>query len=193
MSYKWLTGTLIGLFFVLAGSDSVYSQSERKAQQNDQEQQGEKDQDVDDQDENELGKVQRATLNNPPTESGPRRTRRAPSARNAPRAGVRGGNGETQTATDRQGRRTITMRVNEQAGILVEVAIDYGPNDKDELIRKHPDLSDYVELFPQQVGEHQVELSIKIRSQYRAKTPEELKAKHPNAFNLMRRYYKNKR
>lgn len=179
MSYKWSVGVVVGLLFTLAVSNGVFAQSEDKPQQEETS-------------EGEDPVLVRAKHQAKLSIGGSRSPRNS-----APRIGGAGKNrqlkdgGETQTVTDRQGRRTIIMRVNQQQGVLVEVAIDYGPENKAELIRKHPELADYVELFPQQVGEHQVELSLKIRSQYRAQSPEELKTKHPNAFNLLRRYYKN--
>lgn len=196
MLCKLLTGTVVGLLFLLAGPDCAFSQSESKDRQQDQKQLGEEEEQEKDDDDlgiEGLSKAKQRSMMDLGAGAGRR------PGNNAPRAGTRGtrrsssGDGETQTVKDRQGRRTIVMRVDEKDGILVEVAVDYGPNDKAELIRKHPELGDYVELFPKQVGEHQIELSMKIRSQYRARTSDELQEKYPDAFNLMRRYYKKKR
>ena len=117
-----------------------------------------------------------------------------------PRAGEQGSasrvrrgqkpDGKTQTVSDRQGRRTINMRQNPKEGIFVEIVMNYGPDDKAELIRNHPKLADYVELFPQQLDQSSIELNLTIRTKYRANTPEELKTKNQNAFNLFRKYYK---
>ena len=57
---------------------------------------------------------------------------------------------------------------------------------------KRPELVDFVELFPKQVDNHQIELNLAIKSVFKARTPELLKTRHPEAFNIYRRYHKNR-
>lgn len=69
-------------------------------------------------------------------------------------------------------------------GIVVEVMRHYGPNDMDKLKQNHPDLADYVEMFPKQSGVHQIALNLDIQSVYRAANVQELQRKYPEAYHL---------
>ena len=94
------------------------------------------------------------------------------------------------TVTDRQGRRSIKIIHNDEIGIYIEVVNTYGPEDTKQLIERHPELADYIELFPKQIGDNEIGLNISVKSKYAANTVEELQKNHAAGFNLYRRYYK---
>ncbi len=93
-----------------------------------------------------------------------------------------------KTTKSSDSTRDITITEDPPAGIVVEVTRHYGPDDIDLLKRRHPELVDYVELFPKQSGPHEIQLNLAIKSVYRAADLEQLKNRHPEAFSLYRRH-----
>lgn len=92
------------------------------------------------------------------------------------------------TTTVRDANRDIKIMEDQQSGIVVEVTRNYGPQDLVALRKKHPDLVDFVEMFPDRVGNHEIELNLAIKTVYRSANLAELKKRHPEAFNIYRRY-----
>ncbi len=86
--------------------------------------------------------------------------------------------------------RDIQIVEDPRTGIIVTLVRRYGPQDEARLKSRHPELADYVEMFPREIGDHQVELNLTITSTFRARTSAQLQTKHPEAFNLYRRYRK---
>lgn len=129
---------------------------------------------------------------------------RTPAAPTAPSAGssTRGGPAEsssqsglnvsyldgTRTVRVKDAGRWITISEHEQRGIVVEITRSYTPKNHAELKRKLPDLKDYVEQFPTEVGDHEIQLSINVVSKYTAINAEELRIKNKRIFNLYQRY-----
>ena len=98
-----------------------------------------------------------------------------------------------QIRNDR-GVRTIEMFEDKaKKQIYVEVTERYDPANHARLIRKHPQLEDYLNLFPRQIGSTQIEMVLNLKSRYQAKDREELKTNHPTAYNLFKRFYKEQK
>lgn len=97
-------------------------------------------------------------------------------------------NGMT-TTTARDANRDIKIMEDLKSGIVIEVTRNYGPQDFDALKKMHPELVDYVEMFPDRVDNHEIELNLAIKTVYRSRTLAELKKRHPEAFNIYRRYH----
>ena len=92
------------------------------------------------------------------------------------------------TTTARDANREIKITEDGKSGILVEVTRNYGPQDLAALGKKHPELVDFVEMFPDRVDNHEIELNLAIKTVYRSPNLAELKKRHPEAFNIYRRY-----
>ncbi len=93
------------------------------------------------------------------------------------------------TTTARDANRDIKIMEGLKTGIVIEVTRNYGPEDLAALGKMHPDLVDYVEMFPDQVDNHEIELNLAIKTVYHSPTLAELKKRHPEAFNIYRRYH----
>jgi hypothetical protein len=88
--------------------------------------------------------------------------------------------------------RDIRIVEDPRSGVTVTIVRHYGPQDLDRLKNRLPELTDYIEMFPREMGDHQIELNLTIKSSFQARTAAELKVQHPEAFNLYRRYRKNR-
>lgn len=97
--------------------------------------------------------------------------------------------GEAQVFEDLGGRRSIEI-LHDEKMVKVTIKMTYGPDDSNLVTQRFPELSDYIELFPKQIDDNSIELSLAIRSVHSAKNLDELKKNHPKAFNLYRRYYR---
>ena len=93
-----------------------------------------------------------------------------------------------KSVTDINGKRTVSF---EKSGARIAVVVKrrYSPEDYGSLIERHPELADYIEMFPKKINGSEIEMSFSITTKYEAKNLEELKEKHPTAFGLHRRYF----
>lgn len=94
------------------------------------------------------------------------------------------------TRSDSQGRRSISISHLAESGIVVQVTERFGPGEFPRLIKKYPELGDYVQLFPDRVGSSRIELNLNINTVYRAHSLKELKKKSDEAYSLYQRYYR---
>lgn len=94
-----------------------------------------------------------------------------------------------KSVTDTNGKRTVTFD-KLPSGVMVSVARLYDPEDHANLIGKHPELSDYIEMFPKEIDGSQITMAFSITTKYQAKNLVELKEKHPDAYDLYQRYFK---
>ena len=70
----------------------------------------------------------------------------------------------------------------------MEVTRNYGPRQMNQLKSKLPELGEYIDMFPSEVGSDQVSLSIELTSKYNARTPQELADKDKGIYNIYQRY-----
>ena len=93
-----------------------------------------------------------------------------------------------KSVTDLNGKRTVSF---EKSGARLAVVVKrrYSPEDYGSLIERHPELADYIEMFPKKINGSEIEMSFSITTKYEARNLEELKEKHPTAFSLHRRYF----
>lgn len=114
------------------------------------------------------------------------------------RLDVRGGAtgfSRSVSVTNENGVKTTQMIENGEkyivresdAGIEVEFAQAYGPNDLDKLKEKHPDLHMHVTSFPKTTGNSAVELTVSVKEKVSAKDESELKEKSPEAFAVFKK------
>lgn len=94
------------------------------------------------------------------------------------------------TRSDLQGKRRVSIWHTAETGIVVEIVRRYGPTDLPQLLNRHPELADFVHLFPDRVGHSQIDLNLDLKTIYRAQTLEELRASNEEAFSLYQRYYR---
>lgn len=130
-----------------------------------------------------------------------------------PRPGIRGaiidgagmtfsssGGGLSIQSTTRDGVRTIKANDN---GKKTEIVIDaegfitvkhtrqYGPDDMEQLEKTHPDLIMHLQAIPKESGNHKVEVSLNITTDYDAENEADLKERHPEIFELYEKYTKS--
>ena len=82
------------------------------------------------------------------------------------------------TTSARDANREIKIMEGLKTGIVIEVTRNYGPQDLAALGKMHPDLVDYVEMFPDRIDNHEIELNLAIKTVYRSPTLAELKKRH---------------
>ena len=93
------------------------------------------------------------------------------------------------SVTDQDGKRTVQIK-RENGRILIVVTRRYGPDEHALLAKKHPELADYIELFPKQIDDGEIGLTLEIKKKYEARSEAELEKKHPEIYQLFRRYRK---
>ena len=95
-----------------------------------------------------------------------------------------------KSITDQNGKRTVSFQ-KVGGKLVVSITRRYDSADIQQLRTRHPELSEYVEMFPQEIDDGRVELMLAITSKYEARNEEELKKKSNEAFNVYRRYFNN--
>lgn len=95
-----------------------------------------------------------------------------------------------RTIKVKDGNRGITITEDPYRGITVEVKRKFTPNKHGELKQKLPDLAEYIEMFPNQLDSHRVELTVDVVSTYKGQTEEDLQKQNMGAYNIYRRYSK---
>jgi len=98
---------------------------------------------------------------------------------------VRGGV-RTSSRVDRD--RNVTIVEDPERGIVVEVTQHFDSTRMQQLKDQHPELRDYIDLFPTQIDDQQIELSISLKKRFEARNAQELKTKSLFAFSLYRRH-----
>ena len=84
--------------------------------------------------------------------------------------------------------RTIKIVEDPQNGIYVEIKKQYGPKELASLKNRMPDLGEYIDLFPQQLNNNDIELSIGVTSKFTAANAEDLQQQDQGAYNIYRRF-----
>ena len=97
------------------------------------------------------------------------------------RAGVR-------RTTLMDGGRQVTIVENPKRGIEMQIVRYYSASQLQELTAKYPELRDYVELFPQQIEDQEIELTLALKEKVKARTLESLKRKNKAAFEIYQRH-----
>jgi hypothetical protein len=87
-----------------------------------------------------------------------------------------------------EGMRDITIVEHPTTGIDIEIITHYGPEQMQALKRSLPELSDYIDLFPTEINNAEISLSIGVKSKFTALTPDQLKSENPDAYNVYLRY-----
>lgn len=95
------------------------------------------------------------------------------------------------TASD--SNRDVTITEGPGTRIHMEVVRHYTPKELHHLKRRHPELVDFIEMFPKQTGNHEIELNLSIKSVYDAASPKELQKQHAEIYSIYRRYRKRTR
>ena len=84
--------------------------------------------------------------------------------------------------------RKIKIVEDPQNGIYVEIKKQYGPKELASLKNRMPDLGEYIDLFPQQLNNNDIELSIGVTSKFTAANAEDLQQQDQGAYNIYRRF-----
>ena len=95
-----------------------------------------------------------------------------------------------RTIKVKDGQRMIMIVEHPHRGITVEITRSYDPSKHGDLKRKIPELAEYVEMFPNEMDSHRIELSVKVVSTYKGETPEAIQDQNVGAYNIYRRYVK---
>ena len=88
----------------------------------------------------------------------------------------------------KEDRRDIEIVIRADGHIFVNITKHFGPDELDSLIRRQPDLEEYVKSFPKTSGDKDVQLSIGLTSRYDAANGEELKEENIAAYNLYKKF-----
>ena len=96
------------------------------------------------------------------------------------------GNVRTTMLVDRG--RNIRVVEDPAKGILIEVIQHYGADQMKKLKDKYPELRDYIDLFPDQVAGHEIELTLSLKKKFQAPDAKRLKAKSLFAFGIYQRH-----
>ena len=99
----------------------------------------------------------------------------------------RGENG-SYVFKDLNGRRQIEISVDDRNRIRMEIEMSYSSNDAGLLTQRFPQLKDYIDLFPKNIGDEEIELNFKVRSVHTADDVDDLKKKDRKAFGIYKRY-----
>ena len=79
---------------------------------------------------------------------------------------------------------------SEADGITVKLTKSYGPDDIEQLKEDYPDLFMHISAFPTETEGGTVELQINVVNKHTAQNADELKEKHPEAFEVYEKYGK---
>ncbi|MCP4082428.1 MAG: hypothetical protein GY819_09675 [Planctomycetaceae bacterium] len=97
-------------------------------------------------------------------------------------------NGIKKTRAEENGIKTYIEELVE-GGILMRVTRQYGPDDRDLLMEKHPDLYMSAKDFPATTeGAERVEVTIGVTQKIEVASIDELKLKHPEAYQSYLKY-----
>ena len=99
-------------------------------------------------------------------------------------------NNGARTISVDESTRKIKIVDDPNTGIYMEVTRSYGPRQMARLKQKLPELTEYIELFPSEVGNDEVKLSIELTSKYSARTPQDLEDQDRGVYNIYKRYTK---
>lgn len=86
--------------------------------------------------------------------------------------------------------RDVKIIEDPSRGIMMEVTRHYSSKQLAVLKGKYPELSDFVDLFPTEIGDEEIELTISFKQKYKARDASELKTKSLDAFQIYRRHIK---
>jgi hypothetical protein len=84
--------------------------------------------------------------------------------------------------------RKIKIIEDPQKGIYIEITKQYGPKELASLKNRMPDLGEYIDLFPEQLNNSDIELTIGVTSKYSAANAEDLERQDQGAYNVYRRF-----
>ena len=80
------------------------------------------------------------------------------------------------------------MFVVRQRKYYIEITKTYGPKELASLKNRMPDLSEYIDLFPEQISNRDIELTIDVTSKFTAANAEDLERQDEGAYNIYRRF-----
>ena len=104
---------------------------------------------------------------------------------NGPRVTVSNG---VRTIEVDESARKIKIVEDPQRGIYVEVTRKYGPNEMASLKSRMPNLGEYIDLFPKQLDNSDIELTIDVTSKFNAANAQDLEQQDAGAYNIYRRF-----
>lgn len=104
---------------------------------------------------------------------------------NGPRVTVSNG---VRTIEVDESARKIKIVEDPQRGIYVEVTRKYGPNELASLKSRMPNLGEYIDLFPKQLDNSDIELTIDVTSKFNAANAQDLEQQDAGAYNIYRRF-----
>jgi hypothetical protein len=84
--------------------------------------------------------------------------------------------------------RKIKIIEDPQKGIYIEITKQYGPKELASLKNRMPDLGEYIDLFPEQLNNSDIELTIGVTSKYSAANAADLERQDQGAYNVYRRF-----
>lgn len=84
--------------------------------------------------------------------------------------------------------REVKIVEDPDQGILIEVTQYFGPAQLQQLKDQHPELRDFIDLFPTSTGDHEIELNIGLKKKFEAANPDKLRARSVFAFGIYRRH-----
>ena len=84
--------------------------------------------------------------------------------------------------------RKIKIVEDPQKGIYIEITKQYGPKELASLKNRMPDLGEYIDLFPEQLNNSDIELTIGVTSKFSAANAEDLERQDQGAYNVYRRF-----
>ncbi|MCH2181581.1 MAG: hypothetical protein MK108_06200 [Mariniblastus sp.] len=107
------------------------------------------------------------------------------SSNSGPRVSVVNG---VRTIEVEESSRKIKIVEDPQQGIYIEITKQYGPKELASLKNRMPELGEYIDLFPQQLNNSDIELSIGVTSKFTAANAEDLERQDQGAYNIYRRF-----
>lgn len=96
--------------------------------------------------------------------------------------------GRARLETDEGSRHIVIEKHLKTGAIHMEITQFFGPEDMDRLKSQYPELTDYVDVFPDSIDGAKLELGISLTRTIDARSAAELEKKDPGSFNLYRRY-----
>ena len=84
--------------------------------------------------------------------------------------------------------RNVKVIEDPEKGITVEIIELYGAKELQGLKEKYPELQDYIDLFPQKVGNHEIELQLSLKKKFQAPDATRLKIKSLFAHTIYQRH-----
>jgi hypothetical protein len=96
--------------------------------------------------------------------------------------------GKVRTTTLVDRGRDVKIVEDPNRGIVIEVTQHFGAAQMQQLKNQHPELRDYIDLFPTETGDHEIELNISLKKKFEAPDAKRLKVKSLFAFGIYRRH-----